>query len=93
MNETERHIASGGGICGTCARPANATAENQGYSNCCNDRIEYGDEARETVAVANCDHSTTKVESVEVCGFDRKWRTVSETVCASCGTYIDTPAA
>jgi hypothetical protein len=37
------------GICGTCACEAHATPENEGYSDCCNDRIEYGDEAIETV--------------------------------------------
>ena len=37
------------GICGTCGGNAEATAENEGYSYCCNDRIEYGDEAAETV--------------------------------------------
>lgn len=44
------------GICGTCAEPAEATAENEGYSYCCNDRIEYGDEAAATVRRANCEH-------------------------------------
>jgi hypothetical protein len=34
------------GLCGTCVRPAHASRENEGYSDCCNDRIEYGDEAR-----------------------------------------------
>ena len=29
------------GICGTCGREARDTAENGGYSDCCNDRIEY----------------------------------------------------
>lgn len=38
------------GTCGTCGRDATATAENEGYSSCCNDRIEYGDEAAETRA-------------------------------------------
>ena len=36
------------GTCGTCGRDAAATAENEGYSSCCNDRIEYGLEAEET---------------------------------------------
>ena len=44
------------GICGTCASPAEATAENEGYSDCCNDRIEYGAEAERTVARAKCEH-------------------------------------
>ncbi|MGH7164044.1 MAG: hypothetical protein ACREIS_00795 [Nitrospiraceae bacterium] len=26
--------------CGTCLRPAAVTPENEGYSHCCNDRIE-----------------------------------------------------
>jgi hypothetical protein len=43
------YIAEGGGICGTCAQPARATAENEGYSSCCNDRIEYFEEAQDTV--------------------------------------------
>jgi hypothetical protein len=47
------------GICGTCARPAEATAENEGYSYCCNDRIEYGAEAEATVARAKCEHEYT----------------------------------
>ena len=38
------------GICGTCGREAEATESNEGYSDCCNDRIEYGLEASETVA-------------------------------------------
>lgn len=38
------------GICGTCGREAEATSSNEGYSDCCNDRIEYGMEAAETVA-------------------------------------------
>lgn len=54
-----QHIAGGGGICGTCANPANATCENEGYSSCCNDRIEYGLEASETVKQANCKHTRT----------------------------------
>lgn len=33
------------GICGTCGREAEATSANEGYSDCCNDRIAYGDEA------------------------------------------------
>jgi hypothetical protein len=48
------------GICGTCAQPALATRENEGYSDCCNDRIEYGEEAVETVRRANCPHTNTK---------------------------------
>lgn len=27
--------------CGTCYRIAEANGENEGYSSCCNDRIEY----------------------------------------------------
>lgn len=45
------------GVCGTCARPAEATFSNQGYSDCCNDRIEYGAEAEQTVRRHNCDHT------------------------------------
>jgi hypothetical protein len=37
------------GICGTCCSYAAATPENEGYSDCCNDRIEYGAEAIESV--------------------------------------------
>lgn len=37
------------GICGTCGEQAAATPENEGYSDCCLDRIEYGMEAAETV--------------------------------------------
>lgn len=36
------------GVCGTCGCRAEATEENEGYSDCCNDRIEYGVEAAET---------------------------------------------
>jgi hypothetical protein len=49
------------GICGTCASPATATAENEGYSYCCNDRIEYGEEAAQTVARANCEHDYKRI--------------------------------
>jgi hypothetical protein len=38
------------GTCGTCGRDADSNASNQGYSDCCNDRIEYGDEAEATKA-------------------------------------------
>lgn len=90
--DRERHIASGGGICGTCAEPAEATGENEGYSYCCNDRIEYDDEARETVAreerERNCTHETTKLVRESVAGFDRQWRTVEIRVCACCDLYI-----
>lgn len=48
----QEHIAAGGGICGTCAQPAHATPENEGYSDCCNDRIEYGAEASDTARQA-----------------------------------------
>jgi hypothetical protein len=34
------------GMCGTCCRRARHTPENEGYSDCCDDRIEYGSEAR-----------------------------------------------
>jgi endogenous inhibitor of DNA gyrase (YacG/DUF329 family) len=47
MESTERDEMFSG-TCGTCGRDAVANAENQGYSGCCNDRIEYGDEALET---------------------------------------------
>ena len=30
--------------CGTCCGIAHPTQENEGYSSCCNDRIEYPDE-------------------------------------------------
>ena len=36
------------GTCGTCGRDAIATPENEGYSDCCNDRIEYDEEAEQT---------------------------------------------
>jgi len=36
-------------ICGTCGQDAEATSDNEGYSSCCNDRIEYGNEAAETL--------------------------------------------
>lgn len=44
------------GTCGTCGRDAEATAENEGYSNCCNDRIEYGAEAEATKRRLTCKH-------------------------------------
>lgn len=50
MNEQmKQHLANGGGICGTCLSPAAATYENEGYSFCCNDRIEYDGEAAESI--------------------------------------------
>lgn len=78
------------GVCGTCARPAEATAGNEGYSDCCNDRIEYGVEAAETVARANCDHAAagTKIVVEETCGFDRVWTKTKTVVCAGCGEYV-----
>lgn len=48
MNTDHNHLS----ICGTCARHAEATSENEGYSDCCNDRIAYGEEAAEIVAKA-----------------------------------------
>jgi hypothetical protein len=33
-------------VCGTCRQPAVRTPGNQGYSECCNDRIEDADERR-----------------------------------------------
>lgn len=35
------------GTCGTCGRDAEATPSNEGYSDCCNDRIAYDAEAIE----------------------------------------------
>ena len=35
--------------CGCCGQPATGTRENEGYSDCCNDRIVYGKEAIETL--------------------------------------------
>lgn len=95
ITATEQHIANGGGICGTCAEPATATAENEGYSYCCNDRIEYGAEALETYAQANCSHEVTKIETgrdyVAQGSFANptfKWITTRQVVCAHCGQYV-----
>jgi hypothetical protein len=70
------------GVCGTCAQPAQATAENEGYSYCCNDRIEYGAEAEQTVARANCKHAAhgTRVEDAGTA-----W---AVTCCEGCGEVI-----
>lgn len=81
------------GICGTCACPAEATAENEGYSSCCNDRIEYGEEAAETVRRANCAHTTTRVETGTAYGFNGHTSRYSEVVCAHCGICMDDAAA
>ncbi len=35
------------GTCMTCGSDAEATAGNEGYSDCCNDRIAYGAEAEQ----------------------------------------------
>jgi hypothetical protein len=51
------------GICGTCAQPTEATSANEGYSDCCNDRIEYGDEAAQTVKQSKCQHIHTTPET------------------------------
>jgi len=70
------------GVCGTCARPAEATAENEGYSYCCNDRIEYGDEAAATVARANCEHDYTTTEESDDFLVDE---------CSKCGDAVSRP--
>jgi len=48
------------GTCGTCGRDAEATAENEGYSDCCNDRIEYDEEAAATKARIREEHDGTQ---------------------------------
>lgn len=74
---------------GTCGQDARATAENQGYSDCCNDRIEYGDEAAQTRRRTACSHEVVETVTVQVAGFDGRWRTVTETQCSCCGEEIE----
>lgn len=74
------------GICGTCACEAEATFENEGYSDCCNDRIEYGLEAEQTVARANCKHTFVTHERN---GYDSRGEQVfaGESTCSKCGEF------
>lgn len=86
MASTETHIHNGGGICGTCAEPATATYENEGYSGCCNDRIEYGSEALDTVRRANCQHTFVTHERN---GYNERGEQVfvDERTCSRCGEH------
>lgn len=47
------------GWCGTCGEEARATAENEGYSDCCNDRIEY-EKPKPLLLCGICGAETTK---------------------------------
>lgn len=71
------------GTCGTCGRDATATAENEGYSSCCNDRIEYGEEAAETRArVAREDAGEYQCWN---CG---NWQAAQHDHCLKCGEVL-----
>jgi hypothetical protein len=65
------------GTCGTCARRAEATQSNEGYSDCCNDRIEYDLEASETRARIIADNEAFLAESA------KKLRSFSSRICVA----------
>jgi hypothetical protein len=69
------------GTCGTCGRDAEATGENEGYSYCCNDRIEYGIEAEETKERIRRE----ALGELECWNCD-EWSPPSSTKCTRCGT-------
>ena len=71
------------GTCGTCGRDATATADNEGYSSCCNDRIEYGDEAEETK------QRVAREEAGEYqCWECGEWQPAGNTNCTKCGETL-----
>lgn len=59
-----KHIERGGGICGTCARAAEATPGNEGYSDCCRDRIEYDAEARQTLTAELAERDDARLVNI-----------------------------
>lgn len=85
---TLEYVRQGGGICGTCCQPANATSENEGYSDCCNDRIEYGQEAMESAVRLGCEHTLTVVERGVAFGLNGARSRYEDHVCAYCGEYV-----
>jgi hypothetical protein len=74
---TVDHINGGGGLCGTCCNPAAATFENEGYSSCCNDRIEYGGEALDSLRTRLVEEvASADLPKIEVLG---SWGNVEKT--------------
>lgn len=76
------------GTCGTCGRDAEATQDNEGYSYCCNDRIEYGEEAAETKARIACEtkgHVMSAPMQMGAYGFNGTHTTYTAKLCVNCG--------
>jgi hypothetical protein len=88
---TDQKGATMNGICGTCGREAGATRSNEGYSDCCNDRIEYGLEASETLARMRYERVLESgAAKIELLG---SWGQVeSEALLVGATTYYGKPA-